>query len=643
MSLLGKLIGGRYELLEKVGGGGMAIVYKARCHLLKRYVAVKILRLELVEDEEFVARFRRESQAAASLSHPNIVNIYDVGEEDGIYYIVMEYISGGTLKDYIREKGRLSPEEAINISLDICSAMAHAHQNKIIHRDIKPQNILMGEDGGVKVADFGIARAVTSATVTMAGNDVMGSVHYFSPEQARGGYVDEKSDLYSLGVVLYEMCTGTVPFNGNSAVSIALKHIQEDIIWPGNMDSDIPKSLRAIIGKALEKEQCMRYQSADEMIADLRRALVEPDGDFVVKNISSDMPTQAITPLKALETPKKVKDESAREDAQDKERKTKLSKRILTLIPVGILFIFLVFLGVSIYQNNFMYHEEEIPDIRGISMEDAKKLIEEKELTLNVIGRKNSKDVEEDHIISQEPAPNTNIKVPATIDVVISLGPKTTKVPDIVGKPEQEAVIELENRGLQVAGREYRDDDEYPRGTVISQSIQHGTEVLDNATIDLIISNGPAFSTVKVPSYVGLQLDIAKQTIARDNLKEGDIFEEYSDEVPKGVVIRHRPAEGVYVEKDRKIDLWVSRGKQPSYPKKLEIPLSGDGHSSKKKVAIKIERVNDESIVYNREHSVEEKIAVIDMEEEGIEDYNIYIDDHLKKRVTIDYTKKEGG
>lgn len=639
MSLLGKLVGGRYELLEKVGGGGMAIVYKARCHLLKRYVAVKILRLELVEDEEFVARFRRESQAAASLSHPNIVDIYDVGEENGIYYIVMEYVSGGTLKDYIREKGRLSPEEAIDVSLNICSAIEHAHKNKIIHRDIKPQNILMDEDGSVKVADFGIARAVTSATITMAGNDVMGSVHYFSPEQARGGYVDEKSDLYSLGVVLYEMCTGTVPFNGNSAVSIALKHIQQDIIWPGSIDADIPRSLRSIIGKALEKEQCMRYQSADEMMADLRRALVDPDGDFVVKNISSDMPTQAIAPLKALDRPK-TEDEQAKQEGQ---KGTKIYNRLFTLVPIGILFAFLLFIGVRVFQNNFMRRPEDVPDIRGISMEDAAKLIEGKELELKIIGRKNSKDIEEDHIISQEPAPKTNVKTPATIDVVISLGPKTAIVPDVVGKPEQEAVIELENKGLQVVGREYRDDDKYPRGTVIFQSIQHGTEVLDSATIDLVISNGPTFSTVKVPSYVGLQLDVAKQTIAKDNLKEGEIFEEYSADVPKGVVIKHKPAEGVYVEKDRKIDIWVSGGSRPNYPKKLEIPLTGDDYNAKNKVTIRIERVDDGSIIYDREHLIEEKTAVIDMRQEGIVDYNIYIDDHLKKRVTIDYTKREGG
>lgn len=636
MSLLGKLIGGRYELLEKVGGGGMAIVYKARCHLLNRYVAVKILRLELVEDEEFVSRFRRESQAAASLSHPNIVNIYDVGEEDGIYYIVMEYVSGGTLKDYIRKKGRLSPGEAIDISINICSAIEHAHQNKIVHRDIKPQNILMGEDGSVKVADFGIARAVTTATVTAAGSDVMGSVHYFSPEQARGGYVDEKSDLYSLGVVLYEMCTGTVPFNGDSAVSIALKHIQAGIEWPEDIDREIPRALRSITCKALEKEQCMRYQSAGEMIIDLRRAISDPDGDFVVKNISSDMPTQSIVPLKALSEPK-IKNESV----DDHKKKTRI--RIFKFIPLVLLMAFLIFMGIRVYQSNFMYKEEPVPDIRDISLEDAAKLIEEMDIELNVIGRKNNRDIQEGHIISQDPAPNTNMKTPGTIDLIISLGPKTIIVPDVVGEPEKEAIIKLENRGLQVVGREYKDDDEYPRGTVIGQSIQHGTEVLDNATIDLFISNGPTFSTVKVPSYIDMPLDVAIQNIEEDGLKKGEIVEEYSDDVPKGAVIRHRPIEGVYVEKDRKIDLWISSGSRPNYPKKLEIPLTGEDYGNKKKVPIKIERVDDKSIVYEKEHLVEEKLAIIDMEQEGIVDYNIYIDNRLKRKVTIDYTKKEGG
>lgn len=633
MSLLGKVIGGRYELLKKVGGGGMAIVYKARCHLLNRYVAIKILRLELVEDEEFVSRFRRESKAAASLSHPNIVNIYDVGEEDGIYYIVMEYVSGGTLKDYIRRKGKLTFKEAIDISLKICSAIEHAHENQIVHRDIKPQNILMGEEDSVKVADFGIARAVTSATITVAGNDVMGSVHYFSPEQARGGYVDGKSDLYSLGVVLYEMCTGIVPFNGDSAVSIALKHIQSSVTWPEDINGQVPKALRDITCKALEKEQCMRYQSAGEMIADLKRAVTEPDGDFVVKNISSDMPTQAMAPLKDLDEPEK-------EIIKGKNKRPGL--RALMLVPLALLMAFLIFLGFKIYQGNFMYRERVVPDIRDYSIEDARRLLEEQDLDISIIGRRHDRDIQDGHIISQEPMADSTIKTPGNIEVVLSLGPKTIIVPNVVTKPEREAILELENRGLEVAGLEYRDDDEFPKGTVIRQSIQHGTEVLDNATIDLVISNGPTFSTVKVPSYIGQPLEEALQSLEADGLQKGEVEEEFSEEVPKGSIIRHRPVEGVYVERDRKIDIWISGGSKPNYPKKLEISLI-EGEYNKDKIPIKIERVDNKSIVYEQEHLVTEGIVIVDMEQEGVVDYDIYIDSQLRRRVTIDYTKREGG
>jgi len=302
-SLLGRILGERYELIEKIGSGGMAIVYKAKCHLLKRHVAVKILRPELVEDESFVARFKRESLAAASLSHPNIVNIYDVGEENGVYYIVMEYVNGKTLKEYIREKERLEWEEAVRIAAQICSALKHAHKNGIVHRDIKPQNILISEDGTVKVADFGIARAVSSATVTIAGANVMGSVHYFSPEQARGGYVDEKSDIYSLGIVLYEMVTGNVPFEGDTAISVALKHIQERVKPPWELNPSIPKSLNDVIEKATEKDQAGRYQTAGEMLRDLQRVLRDPEGNFVVRNIDSDLPTQVMEPVKPNANP----------------------------------------------------------------------------------------------------------------------------------------------------------------------------------------------------------------------------------------------------------------------------------------------------------------------------------------------------
>ena len=282
--MIGQILGNRYELIEKVGGGGMALVYKARCKLLNRFVAVKILRPDFTNDEEFIKRFKIEAQAAASLSHPNIVSIYDVGNEEDIHYIVMEYIDGATLKEYIEEKGALDWKEAVNISIQICLAIKHAHENNIVHRDIKPHNILFTKEGMIKVTDFGIARAVTSSTITMVGGTI-GSVHYFSPEQARGGFTDEKSDIYSLGIVLYELLTGTLPFNGDTPVSVAIKHIQEEPEEPINMNSQIPIGVNDIVKKAIQKDQNSRYQKASDLLDDLYKVLDKPSTQFLKRQI----------------------------------------------------------------------------------------------------------------------------------------------------------------------------------------------------------------------------------------------------------------------------------------------------------------------------------------------------------------------
>src|SRR5699024_10859451 len=286
--MIGKVLGGRYEIKEKVGGGGMGIVYKARCRLLNRFVAVKVLRDEFVSDEQFIKNFRKESQAAASLSHPNIVGIYDVGVEEGeehdIHYIVMEYIDGKTLNEIIKEKGKLSSTETIDYSIQIAEEIEHAHKNQIINRDIKPHNIMVTKDGRIKVTDFGIARAVTSSTLT-ATSSVVGSVHYFSPEQARGGFTDEKSDIYSLGIVMYEMITGSVPFNGDSPISIALKHVQEEVTPPSEINSDVPQGIEAIINKCLRKNSVERYKDARELIADLNKVKYSDGKEVVVDDI----------------------------------------------------------------------------------------------------------------------------------------------------------------------------------------------------------------------------------------------------------------------------------------------------------------------------------------------------------------------
>ena len=278
MVKIGMVIGGRYEILEKIGTGGMSDVYKSKDHKLNRYVAVKVLKQEFSENENFVSKFRVEAQAAAGLMHPNIVNVYDVGDEDGIHYIVMELVEGITLKKYIEKKSRLTVKEAVSIAIQVAMGLEAAHNNHIIHRDIKPQNIIISKEGKVKVTDFGIAKAATSNTIT---SNVMGSVHYTSPEQARGGYSDAKSDIYSLGITLFEMLTGRVPFNGDTTVAIAIKHIQEDLPQPHTFNDDIPISVEKIVLKCCQKSPDRRYQNAASLITDLKRSLITPDEDFV--------------------------------------------------------------------------------------------------------------------------------------------------------------------------------------------------------------------------------------------------------------------------------------------------------------------------------------------------------------------------
>lgn len=632
MPLLGKILGGRYELIEKIGAGGMAIVYKARCHLLNRYVAVKILRPELVEDENFVKRFKRESQAAASLSHPNIVNVYDVGQEDGIYYIVMEYVCGKTLKDYVREKGKLDSREAIKIALQIAAALEHAHKNGIVHRDIKPQNILIGDDYTVKVADFGIARAVTSTTITLAGSNVVGSVHYFSPEQARGGYTDAKSDIYSLGIVLYEMVTGTLPFEGDTAVSVAIKHIQEKVKPPGEINPGIYKSLQDIIQKAIEKQPERRYQSAGQMIEDLKRALEEPNGDFVVPNYDSDAPTQVIKP---------IKDEIVEPDSSPNESKKKPWLKILLIaIPSIIVMILAFFIGARIFENNFVSQEIEVPDVENMFFDDAKALLEENNLYISIEGRTHSDEIEKDYIISQHPDKGTMVKPEYTVRVVLSLGPETVLVPNVEKSTKREAEIALENQGLTLGEHEYINS-EYPSDTVIGQSIPPNTEVTKGTEISLIISLGPEETLVTVGNYIGQQLEVAKQMINGDRLKLNKISQEYSDTASKGTVIEQSLAPGETVSEYRSIDLVVSLGPQPAYPKDINIDLSSIS-SDKETVNIVVKKIQNGQTteVYNRFHTVNDEMLTIRLEGKGVAEYEIYIDNELSYRTTIDFTKK---
>ncbi|NLJ41420.1 MAG: Stk1 family PASTA domain-containing Ser/Thr kinase [Clostridiales bacterium] len=640
--MLGKILGGRYELIEKVGAGGMAIVYKARCHLLNRFVAVKILRPELVEDENFVSRFKRESQAAASLTHNNIVNVYDVGQEGDIYYIVMEYICGKTLKEYIREQGRLKSREAIKIALGIGAALEHAHKNGIVHRDIKPQNILVGTDATVKVADFGIARAVTSTTVTLAGPNVIGSVHYFSPEQAKGGHVDAKSDLYSLGIVLYEMVTGVLPFEGDTAISIAIKHIQEVMKPAKEINPGVYKSLQDVIQKSVEKQPENRYQTAGAMIQDLRRSLEEPNGDFVVENFNSDAPTQILQPVRIEKSGGREQEGLEPETKPIGSKGKTWAKVAMIIIPFILVISLAYFIGTQIYKKNFETTEIETPDIINISREDAERVLAAKDLYIDVVGENFDPGIQEGFIISQDPGEGVMVKAGYTIKVVLSKGPETIIVPDVLKNNKREAEITLENEGLTLAEHEYIYS-EYPADTVIGQSLEADAKVPKGTEIWLTISLGPEEKVALVGRYLGQKLELATQMISNDKLKVGKVKEEYNETASKGIVIGQSLNPGDTVSEFRTIDLVVSLGPQPVYPKDIDIDLSDIVDKETVNVVVKKVQNNQTSEVYNRFHSVSDEVLTIRLEGTGIARYEVYIDGELFLRKDIDFTKKENG
>jgi serine/threonine protein kinase len=640
MSLIGKILGGRYELIEKIGGGGMAVVYKAKCHLLNRYVALKILRPEFVEDEEFVYRFKRESQSAASLSHQNIVNIYDVGQEDDIHYIVMEYVKGETLKDYIRRNKRLFPEKATRIAIQICSALDHAHKNHIIHRDIKPQNILVGEDGTIKVTDFGIARAATSSTVTMSGTNVIGSVHYFSPEQARGGFIDEKSDIYSLGIALYEMVTGTVPFEGDSPVSIAIKHIQEAVKLPSEINPDVPSSLEDIILKAIEKDPARRYANAREMEEDLVRSLREPYGNFVEKiPDNSDAPTQAIPVIR--EGNEYILQQEIEEKNKGAEKvHFRIARMVIASIVLIGLFVSLFLIGRNIYNNNFRISEIPVPDVIRVSEEEARSILAGKGLQMIVMGSETSNTVPEGMVISQTPEKNTMVRQGSKIEVVISSGPKKIPVPEVIKSSYTDAANAIEAAGLNVGNVEPVLTDKYPTNFVLEQDPKPGQEVLPGTEVNLKVSKIPEPEIISVPSVIGLQIEDAEAFLNKYKLEVGKITYQYSD-AQLGVVIDQSPLPESDVEEKTKIDLVVSKGYRQSYPKEVTVPLNDIEDNTRVRIVL-IDQAGNEKEVYNQIHNKgETEITTFINDEHGIQTLVVYINGVKQSEKQINFDAKE--
>ena len=598
----GTIIAERYEILGKIGTGGMADVYKAKDHKLNRFVAVKVLKPEFREDTTFIRKFKSEAQAAAVLTHPNIVNVFDVGDDNGVYYIVMELIEGITLKEYISKKGKLSVKEATSIAIQVSMGLEAAHSHGIVHRDVKPQNIIISMDGKVKVTDFGIARAASSNTIS---SNVMGSVHYSSPEQVRGGYSDEKSDIYSLGITMYEMVTGKVPFDGDTTVAIAIKHLQEEIVPPSIYTPELPHSLEQIILKCTQKSSERRYESTGALIQDLKHSLVDPDGDFVVIPPIGGMTDTVIMTDKDLDDIRNGNDDEEYDteeydtdeydtdtmygnDDNDEDYENYESGRgadevnphmhkimkILTIVVVAIIVLILVFTvgkaaGVFKSFGGITTQDEEdksgkvtVPDVRGMSEENAKALLNKKGLGIQVVTRKESKKYKAGKISKQTPEAGEKVSKHTKIEVVVSSGLVGSKkaIPYVSGMSETEAQNELEEAGFKVTSS-FQYDDSVESGKVISTTPEAGTKAEKGSTVTMLVSQGSNKKTV--PDVRGMADATAQSTIKSYGFNVGTVTYDYSDSVEKGMVISQTVEPGTKASAGTSISITVSNGPKP--------------------------------------------------------------------------------
>ena len=559
-----KLLLGRYEVIEKIGEGGMSVVYKAKDRLLNRYVAIKILRPEFIKDEQFVENFRRESQAAAGLSHPNIVSVYDVGKEGNIHFIVMELIDGKSLSQVIEEKGKLDYKEAISIAKQVASALSLAHKNQIIHRDVKPHNILITSTGTAKLADFGIARAVSRESLAEGNEKIMGSVHYFSPEQARGAYVDERSDIYSLGIVLFEMLTGKVPFDGDNPISIALMHINNHIPSACDMVKGIPPQLERVIDKATDKYQSNRYKSADEMIEDLDNI------DFITKVMGSSIFAEEVE-KKSSEKLEEIDQNKAVEVVEEK----KLSQKAKIFIIIASVIVLIAgVVGLGAMMGWFGGSDEiVVPNFKGMTIEEAIQKAEELGLKIEEGQKAYSPDQEEGLITSQSPSKDSKVTEGKVIKVNISLGKKDGVVPSIVGKDYKEAKKELESYGFQL-GVVVKVTSTKPENTILTQSIEAGNTADKGTVIDVEVSDGKGKEMKEVPMLIGKDVDTAKSEIQAAGFKVGNIMYEEDARYPKNAVTGQQYIAGSELEEGSTIDITISKGMPENTE---EEPSGGEG------------------------------------------------------------------
>lgn len=658
----GKILGNRYEIIHLVGSGGMAEVYKAKCHKLNRYVAIKVLKEEFGKDADFVKCFHTEAQAAAGLVHPNIVNVYDVGESDDLQYIVMELVEGITLKDFIQQKGCLDSDETIVIATQIGLGLEAAHKNHTVHRDIKPQNIIVTDDGRIKVTDFGIARASSGNTITAS---AIGSVHYFSPEQARGGYVDERSDIYSLGITMYEMATGHVPFDGDNTVTIALKHIQEEIAFEDAEKERISESLMRVILKATSKKPEQRYNTVTEMLYDLKRAYEDVNGDglsgekedAVKKGGTIVVSKEEVNRIRELAGDQADSNRNMSEMEEETEEENELFKntrdmdpklekiiRILCIIVGGIfVVIFLVFLvsqisrfGGGLGGNSHKSTEDSsaesskeegkkvpMPNVVNKTWEEATEILTDLKLEPEIV-EEVSNDVESGFVIRQSVKRGDEVEEGTKVTIVVSIGKDSVPVPDGAGKEEAEAKKLLTDAGFLVTTVE-EFSSTVKEGYVISQSPEGGRKVDYGTTITLTISKGE--EQISVPSVTGRTKSEGENILKDAKLAVGAIEEVYSDRYEEGIIISQTPQSGSKAAAGTKVHLVVSKGASSSYMG--EITITENLLDGKETAAVKLvlKQNGNSKTILNKEMTADDFPRTISFEgyAEGTASVEIYI------------------
>ncbi|GAB6100692.1 Stk1 family PASTA domain-containing Ser/Thr kinase [Halanaerocella petrolearia] len=611
--MIGRILNDRYQLLEKIGTGGMAIVYLGKDKLLDREVAVKVLQQQFTDNQKAVERFNREAKAVASLSHPNIVNIFDIGHEDDLHYIVMEYIRSSDLKEVLKEKNQLPISKALEIGQGVCRALIKAHRNNIVHCDIKPHNILLTEDNTVKVTDFGIAQAVTDATLTQT-NSIIGSAHYLSPEQAEGKRVSTRSDIYSLGVVLYELVTGELPFRADSSVAIALKHVEEEPPSLQDKNPNVSNKLEKIILKALAKEPEERYNSVAEMLRDLK--------EIATKGIEQGVSHQETMVIAQEE----LKKEELKREAETEEKNNNLEDDLpvaeeksdekqekglgFTLGMVGLILTIVLGTGYYFLMDYLTVEEVKVPNIIKRDIKQAKNKLNKHDLRLEVYYKAYNNEIKKNHVVSQSPKPNEVVKKNRVIEVVISKGAKLVKIPKLSNKTLREAKLELDKRELILGQVERTYSKEVPKDHIISQTPQVESNVKSETEVKLVVSKGRKPREVTVPSLVGLRREEGIDKLREKNLILGQVIKKKSLNYLKGRIIAQQPESGNKLLEGSTVKLIISQGIRNPYdaPVKTSKVRTYIPPGKKSEVKIVVKDDNGRRIVYQQTHQPEDKV-----------------------------------